>query len=78
MGSIHLPIVPWTPTLDDSWRINFAGHLGPNKAASGFLSRDQNAKFKAADIVPIPNCVSLIGAELMDLKHGLSMVIMQL
>ncbi|KAK2651234.1 hypothetical protein Ddye_018723 [Dipteronia dyeriana] len=69
--------ISWTPVSDESWRINFVGHVvdGCENAGAGFILRDQNAKFKAACAAPVINCSSRLGAELVGLKHGLDMAL---
>ncbi|KAK4834157.1 hypothetical protein QYF36_017901 [Acer negundo] len=69
--------ISWTPSSDDSWRINFAGQVaaGSKNAGAGIILRDQNAKFKAAYAAPVRNCNRRLEAELVGLKHGLIMAI---
>ncbi|KAK3227294.1 hypothetical protein Dsin_007156 [Dipteronia sinensis] len=69
--------ISWTPSSDDSWRINFAGQVAAESknAGAGFILRDQNAKFKAAYAAPVRNCNLRLEAELVGLKHGLVMAI---
>ncbi|WRX09495.1 Ribonuclease H domain - like 5 [Theobroma cacao] len=62
--------VAWIPSSDDSWRLNFAGCIGPDGGGSGCILRDQNGIFKAAYATPLKDCRSLIMAELIALHRG--------
>ncbi|EOX93222.1 Pentatricopeptide repeat-containing-like protein [Theobroma cacao] len=62
--------VAWIPSSDDSWRLNFAGCIGPDGGGSGCVLRDQNGIFKAAYATPLKDCRSLIMAELIALHRG--------
>ncbi|OMO89004.1 hypothetical protein COLO4_19990 [Corchorus olitorius] len=65
----------WIPPSDDSWKLNYAGFVGPNGSGSGCVLRDQNAFFKAACARPLKDCKDLILAELDGLHQGLMLAI---
>lgn len=71
--------IAWTPTNDDSWKLNFAGCTSDlsSKAGIGCVLRDQNAIFKVACAAPLRDCDSITKAELMALRLGLDLAITQ-
>lgn len=71
--------IAWTPTTDDSWKLNFAGCASAlsNTAGAGCILRDQNAVFKVACAAPLKDCESITMAELMALQLGLDLAITQ-
>lgn len=71
--------VAWTPTSNDSWKLNFACCTTQlsNTTGAGCLLRDQNAVFKAACAAPLKDCESITMAELIALHHGLDIAVTQ-